>query len=169
MKTLIFVTGGVRSGKSHFAEQLVKARGVAAAYVATSEAFDVEMKSRIEKHQQDRSKHAFNWQLYEMPYALSTTISERVVLFECVTTWLANMFFMQNDQHAIQTFKAWIEQLLDDEKYVVIVSNEMLDAGLTEYEETNMYLQQIGQLHTWLVEKSDEAYECNNTILKRWK
>lgn len=165
----IFITGGVRSGKSAFAEQLVQSLGQQAAYVATSVAFDKEMEVRITRHQEDRLKQAFEWTLFELPYELSTNIEPPVILFECVTTWLTNMLFLQQHENPVLYFQSWIEQLIDEGKTVVVVSNEVLDGGLTPYKETNTYLQMIGQLHVWLVQKSSAAYELNNRLCKQWK
>ena len=169
MGKLIFITGGVRSGKSHFAEQLVRETRKPAAYVATSVAFDVEMQDRIKRHQQDRALQNVCWQLYEMPYDLNGKVEQSVILFECVTTWLTNMMFMQQHENPVPIFQQWIMHLLSVNKTVYIVSNEVLDGGLTMYAETNQYLQKIGELHCWLVQKSCEVYEINHKWVKQWK
>lgn len=169
MGTCIFITGGVRSGKSAFAEQRVQQLTQDAAYVATSEAFDTEMQQRIQRHQQDREQQQMCWTLYETPYTLTIDIEQPVVLFECVTTWLTNTMFLQQINEPVAQFQQWLTTLLAAGKTVVIVSNELLDSGLTPYKETNEYLQTIGQLHTWLVQQSDEAYELTNTLVVRWK
>ena len=49
--TIILCSGGARSGKSEFAEQLALSLKGQKAYVATGQAFDDEMKDRIKKHQ----------------------------------------------------------------------------------------------------------------------
>lgn len=169
MGQCIFITGGVRSGKSAFAEKLVREMHQQAAYVATSVAFDDEMKDRISRHQQDRQTQNFDWILYEMPYELTTNIEQSVVLLECVTTWLTNMLFLQQHENPVALFQHWVQQLVREGKTVVIVSNEVLDGGLTNYEETNTYLQKIGELHVWLVAQSTAAYELNNRLCKQWK
>ena len=169
MEKCIFITGGVRSGKSNFAEQVVQTCEQPSAYVATSVAFDDEMKARILRHQNDRQDQGFDWTLYEMPYTLSSDIKEPVVLFECLTTWLSNMLFLQPSDNPVLQFQQWLQQLLVTGKTVVVVSNEVLDAGLTPYTETNTYLQTMGALHCWLVEQSDAAYELTNHIVKKWK
>ena len=169
MGQCIFITGGVRSGKSAFAEGLVQKLGQPAAYVATSVAFDDEMKDRIMRHQKDRVEQHFNWTLYEMPYTLSREVTQPVILFECVTTWLTNMLFLQQHVKPVPLFQQWVQQLLKEGKTIVIVSNEVLDGGFTTYEQTNTYLQMIGELHVWLVATSTAAYELNNRIVKQWK
>ncbi|MER1999768.1 MAG: bifunctional adenosylcobinamide kinase/adenosylcobinamide-phosphate guanylyltransferase [Lysinibacillus sp.] len=169
MGQCIFITGGVRSGKSAFAEKLVQNLGQPSAYVATSVAFDDEMKDRISRHQQDRDEQSVEWTLYELPYMLSYDVTQPVILFECITTWLTNMLFLQQHANPVQHFKKWVQHLLQEGKTVVIVSNEVLDGGLTAYEQTNTYLQTIGELHVWLVATSTAAYELNNRIVKQWK
>ena len=169
MGKLVFISGGVRSGKSSFAEQYVIECNIPAAYIATSEAFDDEMQARIKKHRLDRERQKFAWSLYEMPYELADDFKEQVVLFECVTTWLANMLFMRQDKAAPQKLLYWMEQLLNEDRLVIAVSNEMLDSGLSPYSETNEYLQLIGALHCELVRCADEVYECINGVVKQWK
>jgi adenosylcobinamide kinase/adenosylcobinamide-phosphate guanylyltransferase len=53
MAKLVFVTGGVRSGKSYYAEQLAKAFNQVT-YIATGWAGDEEMTERIRLHQERR-------------------------------------------------------------------------------------------------------------------
>jgi len=52
MKTLIL--GGVRSGKSAYAQQQAKATGLPVSYIATATAGDDEMRRRIEQHRCNR-------------------------------------------------------------------------------------------------------------------
>ena len=47
MSKIILVTGGARSGKSGFAESLCREQNNSTAYIATSVAFDDEMKERF--------------------------------------------------------------------------------------------------------------------------
>ena len=57
---LLFISGGVRSGKStlgeKFANELASGNKI---YLATSKAYDEEMKQRIYKHQKDRENKGF--------------------------------------------------------------------------------------------------------------
>ncbi|MBF1323509.1 MAG: bifunctional adenosylcobinamide kinase/adenosylcobinamide-phosphate guanylyltransferase, partial [Megasphaera micronuciformis] len=50
MGTLIVVTGGSRSGKSEFAENLARQRSKKTVYIATAVADDEEMKARVARH-----------------------------------------------------------------------------------------------------------------------
>lgn len=68
MKAL--VTGGVRSGKSGFAERLCMSRAPRACYIATAQAYDTEMKERIALHRFQRASAGYDWQTLEEAQAL---------------------------------------------------------------------------------------------------
>ena len=53
-KRLIFLLGGARSGKSHYAEGWAKTQGKRVLFVATAEAHDEEMQARIAAHRDQR-------------------------------------------------------------------------------------------------------------------
>ena len=56
MGKIIYITGGARSGKSSFAEKLIKERYNSKIYLATAIPFDDEMKDRIEKHKKQTGR-----------------------------------------------------------------------------------------------------------------
>ena len=93
MGKLILVTGGARSGKSSFAERLALKLGDGrAAYIATAQIFDDEMKFRVAVH---RSRRGENWQTFEAPFDADEKISAAaknfgVILFDCVTLYVSN-------------------------------------------------------------------------------
>ena len=93
--TLIFIAGGARSGKSRKGEELAKSLAGSAKpiFIATAEAVDDEMTSRIKKHQDDRGA-AF--ELVEEPKNLSKALkdvdSDATVLVDCLTlfAWVSS-------------------------------------------------------------------------------
>ena len=91
--TLIFIAGGARSGKSRKGEELAKSLAGSAKpiFIATAEAVDDEMTSRIKKHQDDRGG---DFDLVEEPKNLSRALkeldSDATVLVDCLTLWLSN-------------------------------------------------------------------------------
>jgi adenosylcobinamide kinase/adenosylcobinamide-phosphate guanylyltransferase len=91
--TLIFIAGGARSGKSRKGEELAKnlAGSSRPVFIATAEAVDEEMTSRIKKHQDDRGT-AFD--LVEEPKNLTKALkdvdTDATVLVDCLTLWLSN-------------------------------------------------------------------------------
>ena len=91
--TLIFIAGGARSGKSRKGEELAMSLAGSAKpiFIATAEAVDDEMTSRIKKHQDDRGS---DFDLVEEPKNLSKALkevdSDATVLVDCLTLWLSN-------------------------------------------------------------------------------
>ena len=171
---LIFITGGVRSGKSAFAEQYVSSLQYEKAYyVATGVAIDEEMKQRITRHQVDRASQSLNWETIESPTELPLLNGRpAIILFECVTTWLSNVLYMKYSEEVNECVKRFIEQLMhwrQDGHIVVVVSNEVLDEGPSPYSETELYRKLLGAVHQQIVANSDEAYEVSFGVVQRWK
>ena len=101
MNRLIFITGGARSGKSTFAEDLAKEINNSypdkklIAYIATGEGMDEEFKTRIEEHQKRRGSEFLT---LEEPLDIGSKVefaypNHSVIIVECLTTWLANMYW----------------------------------------------------------------------------
>ncbi len=120
------VLGGARSGKSRFAEGLVRhqAGGRAMTYLATAQAGDEEMAVRIARHQADRGP---GWRTVEEPLALPETLRAAggagPVLVECLTLWLANLMFAERDVGAAGG--DLLAALAEAGAPVVVVSNEV--------------------------------------------
>jgi adenosylcobinamide kinase/adenosylcobinamide-phosphate guanylyltransferase len=90
---LAFISGGAKSGKSRFAQNLAESLPSPRLYVATGEALDEEMEARIARHQQERGSE---WQTREEPLALAQVLREAngcygVILVDCLTIWLSNL------------------------------------------------------------------------------
>ncbi|MEH1198735.1 bifunctional adenosylcobinamide kinase/adenosylcobinamide-phosphate guanylyltransferase, partial [Acinetobacter baumannii] len=107
---LQLILGGARSGKSRLAEQTAISMQLAVTYVATAQALDPEMQSRIAHHQNQRPAH---WSLVEEPLFLAKTLQKidrpnQIILVDCLTLWLTNLLLLE-DQN-IQQFEC--EQLL---------------------------------------------------------
>lgn len=90
---LAFICGGAKSGKSSYAQTLAEACPGPRLYVATAEALDDEMHSRIARHQELRGPQ---WQTREEPLDLAAVLEEAdgnygVILVDCLTLWLSNL------------------------------------------------------------------------------
>lgn len=96
-----YVTGGARSGKSAFAQQLVEAWDGRLLYIATGEPRDAEMLQRIEKHQRERG---LRWETLEepleLPAALGVAAGFGGVLLDCLTLWTSNLLDACGDDDA---------------------------------------------------------------------
>ena len=104
MNKIQLIIGGARSGKSSLAEQYAKASNLPVTYIATAQAFDVEMAQRISLHQADRPQH---WALIESPLLLAQAIESAIasssngegicLLVDCLTLWLSNSLCKPSD------------------------------------------------------------------------
>lgn len=87
------LTGGARSGKSDYAEKLAKEGTPPVLYVATAQAYDEEMKSRIANH---RAKRPKDWRTLEAPENIGQLIADdlngaQTVIIDCVTVLTSNI------------------------------------------------------------------------------
>jgi adenosylcobinamide kinase/adenosylcobinamide-phosphate guanylyltransferase len=94
------ILGGARAGKSRYAEQLIDASGATqAVYIATAQAGDVEMATRIAAHRAQRNG---SWLTIEEPLALADAVANntqagRPILIDCLTLWLSNLLHAGED------------------------------------------------------------------------
>jgi adenosylcobinamide kinase/adenosylcobinamide-phosphate guanylyltransferase len=90
---IIFITGGVRSGKSAYALSRAQMLSGKKAFIATAQALDDEMKIRIEAHKKERGN---TFDTYEEPIKIAElveTLKHRydVMVIDCLTVWLSNI------------------------------------------------------------------------------
>ncbi len=119
------VLGGARSGKSRLGERLIRdhAVDVTPVYLATAEAFDAEMRLRINQHQNDRGT---DWTTLEAPRDLPDQLDacgDRPVLVDCLTLWLSNL--MLADMAMDQEIANLVDVLAERTAPTVLVSNEV--------------------------------------------
>ena len=121
---LTLVTGGARSGKSTWAEGLVRRLGRPRRYIATAQAWDDEMADRIARHRAQRGE---GWVTVEAPLdlcgALAGARADEVVLVDCLTLWLSNHLLAGHDPAA--QAQALQDALAACPAPVVAVTNEV--------------------------------------------
>ncbi len=94
---LTLVLGGARSGKSRYAEGLIRALPPPWIYVATAEPGDAEMAERIAIH---RTRRGAGWNTLEVPRDLVGALSTHrgtPLLVDCLTLWLSNVLLAGAD------------------------------------------------------------------------
>lgn len=171
--SLIFITGGVRSGKSSFAERLAEKVAVETGgqltYLATGIATDPEMAARITKHQRDRETAELPWKTLEQAIHIgdvaSSVNNHDIILLDCVTTLLNNELFYKNqawDTAFLATVKdrivSGICAIKNRAKAMIVVSNEVLSEPYSANELVFTYGHLLGQVHQQLVQLADQAY-----------
>jgi adenosylcobinamide kinase / adenosylcobinamide-phosphate guanylyltransferase len=123
-----FVTGGARSGKSRFAQQLAASTGRAVVFVATMEPLDEELVVRVARH---RAERPAEWQTVEAPQdvvrAVEAATPERCVLLDCLSLWVANRLLVLGDEPSAAAL-ATLEAALDEEIGALVAITAKRDA-----------------------------------------
>ncbi|RFU62400.1 bifunctional adenosylcobinamide kinase/adenosylcobinamide-phosphate guanylyltransferase [Peribacillus glennii] len=175
--SLIFVSGGVRSGKSSFAEELAitlsNKNGDPLVYIACGISGDREMNERIARHKTDRENSNYHWFTLEYPVAIERAVPSispnSIVLLDCLTTLLNNEMFPPMGgfdewkradflESVKESIMSGISKIRKQAACVIIVSNEVLHAPMLDDGATRAYAKMIGSLHQEIVAMSDSAY-----------
>lgn len=169
------VLGGARSGKSRYAEQQALDCQLPVIYVATGEAGDNEMHSRILHHQQRRP---VTWQTVEEPIQLAAVIQQhanpgRCLLIDCLTLWLCNLLFDKLGQLQESLFATQRAALLDTLSHcpgrVILVSNEVGMGIVAADAMTRRFVDEAGFLHQALAQLSDQVVLVTAGLPQRLK
>ncbi|HJO88841.1 MAG: bifunctional adenosylcobinamide kinase/adenosylcobinamide-phosphate guanylyltransferase [Alphaproteobacteria bacterium] len=162
LHAVTLILGGVRSGKSSYAENLVcMASQGRAVYLATADASqaqaDPEMCARIEHH---RSRRGGDWTTIEEPLALADALLEKAspetpVLVDCLTLWLSNLMDAGRDVEVeINTLETILPRLAGA---VVFISNEVGLGIVPENATARAFRDHVGLLHQRLTACADRV------------
>lgn len=157
-KEIILITGGQRSGKSSYAQQLALSLSDNPVYLATSRIWDEEHKKRIERHKADRGTE---WTNIEEEKQLSLhQLENRTILVDCVTLWATNFFF-DNDSDvelSLSMLKEEFDKLTQQEAQFIFVTNEIGLGGTTENKIQRLFTDLQGWINQYIASKADQVY-----------
>ncbi|MEM7072613.1 MAG: bifunctional adenosylcobinamide kinase/adenosylcobinamide-phosphate guanylyltransferase [Pseudomonadota bacterium] len=128
----ILVLGGIRSGKSAFAERLALEYGLQPVYLATGVATDPSMRRRIERH---RTQRDARWITVEEPNQLAASIQHhasatRILLVDCLAVWLTNRMVAASQRADNGDAAFWLSEqasqmILDEIKALTAIVAEL--------------------------------------------
>lgn len=155
---IIMVTGGQRSGKSEFAERLALEASERPLYVATARVLDDEMKSRVEAHRLRRSE---KWDSVDADTDVASVLPDgRVILVDCVTMWITNLFF--DHEENIDTVAEIVSRQIDDisnkNSTVIFVTNEISLGGVSPDPMTRKFTDLHGKVNRLIAETAEDVY-----------
>lgn len=156
-RKIILVTGGQRSGKSSYAQQLALTLAKNPVYLATSRVWDEEYRQRILRHQSDRGPQ---WTNLEEEKQLSRfDLQGRVVVIDCVTLWGTNFFFdNQSDvTKSLGEMKEEFERFTAQEATFIFVTNEIGFGGVSENLLQRRFADLQGWMNQYIAQKADHV------------
>lgn len=127
-KKIIFITGGARSGKSQFAQELALKFPGPKAYLATAQPLDEEMAARILRHKKNRPG---DWQTIEEPVQATEAIIKNgdrfnLILLDCLTLLISNLMMAEwNEENILAEADRLLKAGQAVKCSLVIVGNEV--------------------------------------------
>ena len=162
MARIVYVTGGARSGKSSYAQQLAEQHKGKLLYIAPARVEGDEMASRIELHRQARGErwHLLEEQLWLADRLPDAAAGKGALLLDCVTLWVTNLFFHFEEKQA--PVLAEVDRLIElawqlDEPFF-LVSNELGSGIVPENRLARKFRDLAGIVNQRLAAAADDAW-----------
>jgi adenosylcobinamide kinase/adenosylcobinamide-phosphate guanylyltransferase len=154
---LVFVTGGARSGKSRYAQQLALELHNNPVYLATARHWDDDFEKRIQRHQSERDER---WtSIEEEKHISSLSFANKVVVIDCVTLWLTNFFVdNKNDiETSLTQCKQEIDKLDTGNNIFIIISNEIGMGMHADTETGRKFTDLQGWMNQYIAQKANRV------------
>ncbi len=165
---LILITGGARSGKSTFAEQLAM-KGKRVLFVATAEALDDDMARRIAAHRRSRPAE---WDTLEEPRNLHESIRNKMlhvtsgydtIILDCITMWVSNLLLAhENSRDAeakiIDAAGEFLDLCAASNSRWIVVTNEVGLGIVPSSSLGRTYRDVLGRVNSLVAARADKVY-----------
>lgn len=158
MKKIILITGGQRSGKSTYAEQLALSLSENPIYIATAHIWDDEFRTRVDKHKGRRGSEWTN--IEEEKYLSNHKYQGRTILIDCLTLWSTNFFFENKSDVnlSLSQLKKEFDEFTNQDDTFIFVTNEIGCGGVSDNEIQRKFTDLLGWMNQYVVSKADEVY-----------
>ncbi len=163
-KQLTLILGGIRSGKSSFAQDLASS-GDRVLFLATAEPLDPEMEARIQAHRESRPDH---WDTLEEPLDLTAALAPVLgeydtVVLDCLTLWVSNLLHSTPDIRSNRRdIPSDVEDLLEvygrGRASWIVVSNEVGLGLVATTELGRVFTDELGRVNRLIAAEADVVY-----------
>ena len=167
MSSVTLITGGARSGKSSNALRLAEETSKSVTFLATAQALDEEMSTRIQKHRSERPAH---WETLEIPFDIASCVRQiqsDVVILDCITLLITNLMmqYVKEDLVEEKPFMVAVQKeinelagaLREQERDWFIVSNEVGLGLVPPYQMGRVYRDALGSANQQLARMADRV------------
>ncbi|MDY0041017.1 MAG: bifunctional adenosylcobinamide kinase/adenosylcobinamide-phosphate guanylyltransferase [Desulforhabdus sp.] len=159
---IIFVTGGARSGKSDFAQDLAEKQEGARLFIATAQPFDEEMHRRIEAH---RSRRGDRWDTVEEPIHIGRIVGSaarayETVLLDCMTLWVSNLMgaYPQEEDKVEEVVDEFFANLDGFAGIFIAIGNEVGLGIVPDNPLARTFRDRLGFLNQRMARRADSVY-----------
>ena len=171
-KKIILITGGARSGKSHFAQELARKFPGPKAYLATAQALDGEMAERIRRHRQNRPG---DWETLEEPLRITECIETNgsrlgLILLDCLTLWISNLLMAEEkEERILKEADRLIQACQKTGCSLIIVGNEVGMGIVPDNPQARVFRDLSGLIQQKIAGEADEVYFLVSGIARKIK
>lgn len=152
------ILGGVKSGKSRYAEAAAEALQIPVRVIVTATAEDTEMADRIKRHQQQRNP---TWEVEESPIKLGDSVSaapnDTCLIVDCLTLWLTNLLISEDESLFTEQRGAFLQAMESRQGNIIVVSNETNMGIIPMGKLSRRFCDEAGLLHQQLALMSDDV------------
>jgi adenosylcobinamide kinase/adenosylcobinamide-phosphate guanylyltransferase len=156
----ILIGGGSRSGKSRYALELARTRGSRLAFIATAQAFDQEMRQRIDHHRAERGNE---FTTFEDPLTIARTVSGAAgrfdaIVVDCLTLWLSNLMLAGGFDVPAESLRLLEAVREAGPATVILVTNEVGCGIVPDNALAREFRDVAGRLNQQAAEQAAEVY-----------
>jgi adenosylcobinamide kinase/adenosylcobinamide-phosphate guanylyltransferase len=158
---VVIITGGARSGKSRFAQELAMRWETEVIFIATAAVRDKEMEKRIARHRQSRPRH---WRTIEETRDLVGAIEalgdkSKTIIIDCITLWLSNLMEGGHEDKGIRQEARRLGELLQGSFHsCILVTNEVGSGIVPDNALARRFRDMAGEVNQILASCADECY-----------